>query len=496
MFFLYGANVVKLYVSPNEGIGGSKCLVIHGLTPRGRREWFQRVSSGLPLGGEVTLTAYIKTTKVAESAWIEIRVLKGSRIISYASTRDSSDARGNTDWTRYSISVRVPREATSIDVSAVLKGRGKAYFDNFKLVPTHGGGETSKPGSGGNKTLFSAKKGGKGSNAVFLVRISLDAIAKREEKGGKVYVSLPAVTETQYPFYFKFESMPADGIRKMKIIYKGGRSSPPLMECTLMPLRTGEKVRMDLETKILAVTSFREKKIPGTLQGALKFPSKLKAYAKPSGLLKKYREQGNKVIAYLKRETDLETGLLALAGACDKFDPPQYVMAYALRSIGLPCRLVSGIRTNKAGPTNPGLACQVWIPRAGWVTILSKPPVVFSPAVEFLVFRPIPRTEEKGYSNTFPGLPRFSFIERKGNLELKGARDPKADLFVTCSKVLPLKEIPLSIRKKLLEALSENWNTWIRAREKGKGDQEAEFAGQAASQTNDYEEMLRMLTEK
>ncbi len=497
---LYGKSVVTLEVDPKGGVGGSPCLSIEGKAPRGEREWFQLVREGFPKGSEVTLSAMVRTEKVTGGAWLAIRAKKGIRYLAWADTRSQGLISGDTPWKRLVLTFHVPRETDTLQVACVLQGKGKAFFDNIVLVPGSSPGSSGKSGGGGptpaGPALSAAKEGGKGKNGVYLVRCSLEMRALHEEKHGRLYVALPALRKNQFPFYFKAESLPADGIQTIKALRKGGRNSPYLLELKIYPLKPGEKVKIDMETKVLVLA--REKEgppLPKDLGERPKFPREAKPYLKPTRLLRSFADQAAALEKVLPPKPDLPRLLAVLTGAARKVSAPALALAAALRNQGLPARLVSGVCPSPA-PTQPEMGVEVWLPGPGWILLLPGPGLVRPPAWRFLVFREIPRDGETKVSRLFPSFPYLGFLEAKGNFRVRGLKDPAKGAYLECLESLSLTPPPADLRATLEKDLAANWRRWLKARKKGTEDAEAEFAGETASQTKDYKEMIRILEGK
>ncbi len=492
--------MVTLEVDPKGGVGGTPCLSIEGKVPRGAREWFQVVKDGFPKDGDVTLSAMVRTEKVTGEAWLSIRAKKGIRYLAFADTRSSGRLSGDSPWKRLVLTFHVPPETETLQVACVLQGKGKAYFDNILLVPGSSPGNPGNPKAGGSPApgpaLPAAKEGGEEKNGVFLVRYSLELRALHEEKQGKLYVALPALRKNQYPFYFKVESLPADGVRTIKAVKKGGRKSPYLLELKIYPLKPGEKVKIDMETKVLVLArGGKRAPLPKDLGKKPKFPREAKPFLKPTRLLRTFAAQAAALRKALPPEPDLPRLLSLLTGAARKTSAPGLALAAALRNLGLPARLVSGVSPSPA-PTQPELGVEVWLPGPGWILLLPRQGLVRPPAWRFLAFRVVPREGENKRSLLFPSLPYMGFLEAKGNFRARGLKDPAKGAYLECLQSLALPELPPELRPVLEKDLASNWDRWIQARKKGTEDADAEFAGETASQTKDYKEMIRILEGK
>ena len=496
---LYGKSVVKMGIDPKGGVGGTPCLTIEGLVPRGMREWHQNVREGFPKGSAVTLSVMVRTEKSAGNVWIEIRALKGIRFLAGATTRYQEPISGDTPWKRMVLTLTVPKEADILQVAAVLEGKGKAFFDDFLLVPGEAPGAPGKHGGGGAKapspSVHEARTGGKEKNGIFLVRYSLELRALHEEKQGRLYVALPALREGQFPFYFKAEALPADGIQSIKAVRKGGRKTPPLLELKILHLKPGEKVKIDMETKVLVLAAGKSLPLPKDLPEKPKYPGKVKPFLTLSRLLRSLGDSPEGVKKAVPPGKDLPSLLASFTGAAGKVREPSLTLAAVLRDWGVPARLVSGVSPS-AGPTQPALAVEAWIPGAGWVLLLPSLGLVRPAGWQFILFREIPREGEIKRSRLFPFMPHMGFLEAKGSFRVRGLKDPRKGAYLECLESLPLPKVPPELLGVLVKDLKKNWARWLKAREKGREDADAEFAGEAASQTKDYKEMIRILEGK
>ncbi len=498
---LYGKSVVRMSLDPKGGVGGTPCLVIEGRVPRGVREWYQLVKGGFPEGGPVTLTAMVRTEKVTGSAWVAIRALKGIRFLAWADTRSQGPLSGDTPWKRLVLTFNVPKGTETLQVAGALQGKGKAYFDDFLLVPgavpgtaaAKSGERIPKSSSG---AMPGAKKGGKEKNGVFLVRFSLEVRARHEEKQGKVYAALPALRPGQYPFYFKVESLPADGVQSIKVVQKGGRKTPPLLELGIYPLQPGEKVKIDMETKVLVLAGRgKEVPLPAKMDKRPKFPRDVRPYLKPTRLLRSVEDQAALVQKALTPGADLPALLSVLTGAARKARDPGLALAAALRSRGIPARLVTGVSPAPA-PTQPELGVEAWVPGPGWILLLPGRGLVRPAGWQFLPFRAVPKEGEVKRSPLFPSFPYLSFLEAKGRFRVRGLKDPRKGAYLECLESLSLPPPPKEILPVLKKDMAANWRRWLAARRKGREDADAEFAGETAAQTKDYQEMIRILEGK
>ena len=484
---LYGANVVTMGQLSGAGVGESKCLFIEGKVPRGNRFWFQDVTTVSP-GSQVRLTVMVRTEGVSGLVWLAMGAKQGlRRSLAYATTRTRDRITGTSDWRQISLQMEVPAGTDKVVVYAYLQGRGRAYFDDF-LLRALGGGAAAK---GGAKAKGGEKEAPEPETAVYLLRAEVEVAAERGEKNGKLYVHLPVGEETQQPYYFKTECFPADGIDKMTVERKGGRDAPPYLEIRLKGLESGEKVKIRMESKVLVLPREKHPELPAKLPDKVRMPPGCKAYLPLSPILEEVAAPGQEVLKAFDEKAPPASLLAALVEAAGGTGRPALALAYALRSRKVPARLLCGALPGN-GAAVPVLALDAWIAGAGWVRIEPRRGLVFPPPARFILIRPLDRRCERRFSRFIPSLPESSFIDARGRIRITGTgKEPGKPL--ECSRALPVATPKPELRVRLVQALEKNWDKWLESMEKGRGDQKAAWAGQTAAQTDDFEEVLRIL---
>lgn len=85
-------------------------------------------------GEEITLEGYMKTENVADGfAGLLLRVDGDSGPLHFDNMQNQG-IQGTNAWKKYSITLPLPKAATQIFVAGILVGKGKAWYDNFKVL--------------------------------------------------------------------------------------------------------------------------------------------------------------------------------------------------------------------------------------------------------------------------------------------------------------------------------------------------------------------------
>lgn len=492
---LYGQNVVVHGFSATDGLGGGCCLSLEGLVPRGQREWGQNVTEGFQAGGMVAAGVQVLAKALEGEAWLDLRASRAGLVVAGTSSARLKPGGPEGEWRRLTVLLRVPEGTTSVRLAVVLEGKGKLFLDDFLLVagaslPAGPPPGTPAPENQGpeNTTRPCARN----RAAVYQVRASLELKATADSKGAQVLLALPAVDEGQCPFYFQIGSLPADGLREIRTRSQGGASTPPLLELKLQTLRTGAKISLDIETRLLLLPLSPPAEVPDSALAAPAWPAAARPHLPQTNLTRGAEAHWTKLLEGVEGPTGFWPWLSAALAAASSLDTPALALAGALRGRGLPARLLTGV-VPAAGPTRPVLCVETWLPGPGWVRLLPTPPVLAPAPCELIAFRVHPPSAETRSSRFLPGHPEISFLEAPSSIQVVPRLDPAKGLFLECREVFALEEIQEMDLARLRHAVQANWTRWLAARNRGKGDVEAEFAGQAAAQTKDLAEMLRFL---
>jgi erythromycin esterase len=120
------------------GPAGRCVLRLESTAATGRGEFIpiaQRIGLGVAAGHRLTLAGMIRTENVADGGaalWLRADASSGP-----AHAFDNMGKRapsGTTAWTRFSVSIAVPRNAAGIVFGVMLNGTGTAWFDELQLT--------------------------------------------------------------------------------------------------------------------------------------------------------------------------------------------------------------------------------------------------------------------------------------------------------------------------------------------------------------------------
>ena len=86
------------------------------------------------LGKKIKMTAFVKSENVADWAglWLRVDGEKRSETLSFDNMQDRP-IKGTSNWARYSITLDVPKEATTINYGDLVSGTGTLWFDGLKI---------------------------------------------------------------------------------------------------------------------------------------------------------------------------------------------------------------------------------------------------------------------------------------------------------------------------------------------------------------------------
>ena len=141
----------RLFVEPREGAYGAvdeseaavgdNSLMLHIEEPYARdpaNNWSQNVLEDVA-GEELRISAQIRTRDAGEAViWVQAIRNQPWRILRTASTSERREFSGTRDWTEVSHTFRVPEETSYVVVRCVLRGSGRAWFDDLRLERLNG----------------------------------------------------------------------------------------------------------------------------------------------------------------------------------------------------------------------------------------------------------------------------------------------------------------------------------------------------------------------
>ena len=96
-----------------------------------------QVLDGRPYAGKkVKLSGWIRSDAIAEGrgagAGLVLMALRGSSFLAHEFMKQQR-VRGTTDWTLYTIELKVPPATTRLELGAMLEGAGTVWVDDFQL---------------------------------------------------------------------------------------------------------------------------------------------------------------------------------------------------------------------------------------------------------------------------------------------------------------------------------------------------------------------------
>ena len=88
------------------------------------------------LGKKIQLTGYMRSQDVTHWAgfWLRVDDSTGhkQKILSFDNMNDRA-VKGTTNWTKYTIVLNVPQNATDVVYGALLNGKGQIWFEEPKI---------------------------------------------------------------------------------------------------------------------------------------------------------------------------------------------------------------------------------------------------------------------------------------------------------------------------------------------------------------------------
>lgn len=128
--YAMGGDPTVSHGSENAGFIKSKVATINGFG-----SYSTSIVPGQYLGKGIKLSAYVKTTNVADYVGLWMRVdAAGNQVLSF----DNMGTRplvGTTDWEYFEVILDVPENSTRIFFGILINGTGEAYVDGLQLEP-------------------------------------------------------------------------------------------------------------------------------------------------------------------------------------------------------------------------------------------------------------------------------------------------------------------------------------------------------------------------
>ncbi len=136
-WFSAGSNPSEYEISIDNSTfqNGKSCAYIKSKSPQ-KHEFgtlMQTISAENYLGKRLQLSGFIKTEDVEVwcGLWMRIDGYKRQQL-GFDNMRDRA-IKGTTDWKKYSIILDIPSNSKTINYGVLLGGKGKVWFDNFKI---------------------------------------------------------------------------------------------------------------------------------------------------------------------------------------------------------------------------------------------------------------------------------------------------------------------------------------------------------------------------
>ena len=130
-----GAESYDFALDSGQKRSGTQSLRIKKIGPEPYGTMSQ-VLAGAPYAGKtVRLSGWIRTADVSDGrggAALVLMALRGSSFLAHEFMKRSR-IRGTTDWTRYTIELKVPPATTRLELGAMLEGAGTIWIDDFEL---------------------------------------------------------------------------------------------------------------------------------------------------------------------------------------------------------------------------------------------------------------------------------------------------------------------------------------------------------------------------
>lgn len=116
-----------------EPRSGARSLRIDNIGPEPYGAVAQRIRTGPYVGKVARLTAWLRTKDANDNgAVLTLLVLAAGATLEQNFMLDRP-VKGTTPWTRYTITIPMPRNADSVEVGAMMRGKGSLWLDDVGL---------------------------------------------------------------------------------------------------------------------------------------------------------------------------------------------------------------------------------------------------------------------------------------------------------------------------------------------------------------------------
>ncbi|MDR0769700.1 MAG: hypothetical protein LBE75_00660 [Burkholderiales bacterium] len=112
---------------------GKQSIRIRSLAGERGGAIYQVLPAAALRGKTVELSGWLKTDEVAiDGAVLTLRALGGARLLEYNVMR-KAPVKGTTEWTRYSIALKLSKNVSDLEVGVALNSKGTVWADDLEL---------------------------------------------------------------------------------------------------------------------------------------------------------------------------------------------------------------------------------------------------------------------------------------------------------------------------------------------------------------------------
>ena len=130
-WFTIGNHTVS--VDSTQVISGKYSTIIKSGSEEGASGAILNIIGASPKGQKVRLEGYMKLDNVKEGmANLTLSINRNGSVLAYSDLK-SENIRGTRDWSKYSISAKLPNRTSQIHVGGSLSGTGSVWFDDFNI---------------------------------------------------------------------------------------------------------------------------------------------------------------------------------------------------------------------------------------------------------------------------------------------------------------------------------------------------------------------------
>ncbi len=128
-----GALSYRYILDTQEPHGGQRSLRIDNIGPEPYGAVAQKIVARPYIGKTARLTAWLRTRDANDNgAALTLLVLSAGATLAQNFMLDAP-VKGTTPWTRYTITIPVAKGADTIEVGAMMRGKGSLWFDDVEV---------------------------------------------------------------------------------------------------------------------------------------------------------------------------------------------------------------------------------------------------------------------------------------------------------------------------------------------------------------------------